>query len=101
MDERAVVTLVATFIGGFGMTWLRGYRWFGDTATSVAALLGGVVCTWLIGAQTPIAWAVGIMTHTTTVFGAVHVGGLAAKARAATNLPAAVIPQFNEISNGK
>jgi len=99
MDEKALVTLVAGFVGGFVMTWFRGYSWFGDGVTSAVALAAGTLCAWLLGAHTPLEWTVGIMSHTLTVFGAVHVGGNVAKMRAQTNLPATVIPQFNELSN--
>lgn len=99
MDDKAVVTLVSSFIGGFAMTWLRGYRWFGDGATSALALAGGAVCAWMLGAHTPIQWGLGIMEHTLTVFGAVHVGGMTANVRAATSLPAAAMPKFNELSS--
>lgn len=101
MEEQQFVALVSSFVGGFVMTWLRGYGWFGEGLTYLASLLGGALCAWLLGAHDGMSWAVGIMSHTLTILGGVHVGGGAARARAATNLPAHVLPKYNEISNGK
>lgn len=102
MDKDATITLIASFIGGFGMGWLRGFKWFGEVWTYVLALAGGIAATWLTMSPTdPKVWAVGIMTHTLTMLGAVHVAGGAANAREAANLPAAVMPKFNELSEKK
>ena len=99
MNSDAVTALVSSFVGGFLLTWVRGYKWFGDGATSALALGGGVLCAWMLGAHTPMGWGAAIMEHTLTVFGAVHVGGMAANARGATTLPAAAMPKFNELSH--
>lgn len=98
ISKDAIVTLVSSFLGGFVMTWLRGYQWCGDAVTYAVALLGAALITGLLHAVGWEQWAFGIMSHALAVLGAVHVGGTAAKARASTNLPAAVLPQFNELS---
>ena len=99
MEKQAVVTLVSSFIGGIGMTFLKGFKWFGDPAVVVVSVLGGVLATWMTEQHpTPAMWAFWIMTHTLTVFGAVHVADMAAKGRANLNLPAAMLPQNNELS---
>jgi hypothetical protein len=98
MSPEQIVTLIASFLGGFGMTWLRGFTWFNDGGTNVVALLGGILATYLIGASAPSDWVFGIMAHTLTIYGAVHVGGNLAKMRAKSDLPAAVMPQYNELS---
>jgi len=99
LNEGQVVTLVSSFLGGFAMTWLRGFSWFGDSTTYLLAFIGGTLCTSLLGAHTPIEWMLGIMSHTLTVLGAVHVGGGGARVREARGIPAAVLPKFNELSN--
>jgi hypothetical protein len=101
ISNDAVIALVCSFVGGFLMTWFRGYSWFGEGVTYVVAILGGATVTLLLGATTGLDWTIGIMQHTLTVFGAVHVGGNLAKARATTSLPAAVMPEFNELSKEK
>lgn len=101
MDEQQTVALVASFIGGFVMGFLRGFPWFGEGITYVLALAGGAVVTKILGADDAMAWTVGIMSHTLTIFGAIHVQGGLAKARANTNLPAAVMPNYSELGDKK
>ena len=105
MEPNAIAALVSNFISGFAMTWLRGYHWWGEGPTYILALLGGVLITGLtaktahgtasIGVGT---WIVDTMTYTLVVIGSVKVGGDVARARANTAIPAAVMPQFSEIS---
>lgn len=98
ISKDSVVALMSSFVGGFVMTWFRGYKWFNEGVTYIVSLLGGALVTLMLGATTGIEWGIGIMTYTLMIFGAVHVGGSAAKARATTSLPPAVLPQFNELS---
>lgn len=100
MGQDGTVTLICSFIGGFGMGWLRGFKWFGEAATYTLALLGGAAATWLTANPTDAKmWALGIMAHTLTVLGAVHAAGGIANAREATNLPVAIMPKFSEFGN--
>lgn len=98
ISKDAVVALVGTFMGGFIMTWFRGYNWFNEGVTYIVALLGGAVVTLLLGASTGIEWMIGVMQYSLMILGGIHVGGGAAAARAATPLPAIVLPKFNELS---
>jgi hypothetical protein len=108
LEPNAIAALVSNFISGFAMTWLRGYHWFTEGATYALALAGGLLIAGLTskvahGGNAGIGdWIVDTMTYTLVVIGSVKVGGDVARARATkTDIPAAVIPQFSEISKTK
>ena len=108
MEANATAALVSNFISGFAQTWLRGYKWWGESSTYVLALAGGLVITALTAGVAPLTWsaagtwAIDWMTYTLVVIGSVKVGGDMARTRATkTDIPAAVLPQFSEISKTK
>lgn len=93
MEASATVALVAAFVGGFGMQWLRGFKWFGDQLTYVVALLGGVLAAWLthaFAADATLA-VVAVMQHTLTILGGTMVGHTASQTTA-------LAPRFNQFS---
>ena len=99
MDPNAIVSLVSSFVGGFVLTWLRGFSWFGTSVTYVVALSGGVLCVFLIGtAHDAQGWIFGVMAYTLAVMGGVQLGGDTARMRSDAGLPTAILPKFNELS---
>jgi len=91
VEDSAIVALVASFIGGFAMQYLRGFKWFGDGNTHIVALAGGILTAWLTGAipGTPIEAVPAVMQHTLTILGGTMVGHTTAQVSTA-------VPKFNQ-----
>ena len=91
--EFAVLALV-----GYAVQWLRGFKWFRDSAMFLVALIAGAVTT-LLDAQT-LQWRPAIMetiNHALTVLG----GTTVAVAAAHSDSPVMLAPKFNQFEKPK
>ena len=103
MEQNQTIVLLASFLGGFVMQWLRALPGFSERWTYVVALFGGVLGFFLTVSPSDVpglaegflGWtprasfiALAVMQHTLTILGGVMVG------HSASHMTP-VVPKFN------